>query len=362
MRILITGSCGFVGSQLAIHLRERGHEVVAMDNLARRGSESNIERLQKYGVAFVHGDVRNAEDFGNLPGQIEFICDASAQPSVVTGYANPVYDISTNALGVVRVLEFARARRCPLIFWSTSRVYSAERINALPRREGATRLEWDSAAWHRLAAEARPDGFDPEHGISEEFSVEGGGRSLYGASKLMADVACQEYAHAFDLPLVINRFGVIAGSGQFGKPDQGWVVWWAMAHWFGLPLKYIGWKGKQVRDVLFIEDMCRLVDAQMSQVERFRGEVFNVGGGMANSLSLAEATCLLKKKVGRSIPIAEENAPRKADTAIYITDNRKVERMFGWKPQVNLECGFDHILGWIQQNEAELRARYAPGG
>lgn len=362
MRILITGGCGFVGSHLALHFTEQGHRVVAMDNLVRRGSEGNIERLQKRGVEYIHGDVRNAEDFANLPAEIEFICDASAQPSVVTGYANPFYDVSNNSLGVIRVLEFARQRRCPLIFWSSNRVYGADRINALPRREAATRLEWDAAAWEKIPPAERPRGFDPAHGVSEEFSVDGGQRSFYGLSKLMADVACQEYAQAFDMPVIVNRFAVISGSGQFGKTDQGWFVWWAMAHWFGLPLKYIGWKGKQVRDILFIEDVCHLVDLQMSQISRFRGEVFNVGGGAANSISLLEATQQWQTRIGRSTSIVHEDAPRKADIALYFTDNRKIAKTFGWKPQINLVRGFDDILKWIRENEAELRARYSSAG
>lgn len=362
MQVLITGGCGFVGSELALHLKENGYRVVVMDNLVRRGSEANIERLQKRGVAFVHGDVRNPEDFANLPAGIEFVCDTSAQPSVVTGYANPVFDIMNNGLGVIHVLEYVRQRRCPLIFWSSNRVYSADRINALPRRKAELRLEWDAAVWHKLSPDERPRGFDPQHGVSEEFSVDGGQRSIYGLSKLMADVACQEYAQSFDLPVIVNRFGVISGRGQFGKTDQGWVVWWAIAHYFGLPLKYIGWKGKQVRDVLFIEDVCRLVDLEMSQISRFRGDVFNAGGGAANSLSLVEASRFLEHSLGRSLAITHEDTPRQADIALYYTDNRKAERVFGWKPQVGLKDGFARILTWIGENEADLRARYMQAG
>ena len=360
MKVLITGGCGFLGAQLGLHLRQKGHDVVAMDNLVRRGSESNIERLQHHGVSFVHGDVRCVEDFAGLPPGIDLICDASAQPSVVSGYANPMFDLTNNTLGVIHVLEFARARRCPLIFCSTNRIYSADRINALPRREGASRLEWDCDAWRKLPVGSRPAGFDPHYGVAEEFSVDGAGRSIYGVSKLMADVVCQEYAEAFDIPIFINRLGVITGAGQFGKVDQGWVVWWAVAAWFGLPLKYIGWGGKQVRDILFIEDVCRLIDLEIAQMGTLRGGVFNAGGGAANSLSLLEATNFLEKRLGRTMTMTHEPAARKADTVIYITDNRKVERVLGWKPEVSLDEGFESILTWIKQNEAALSARYHP--
>jgi CDP-paratose 2-epimerase len=300
VHILVTGGCGFVGSEIALFLREQGHHVIVMDNLVRRGSESNLDRLKHHDVVFLHGDVRNPEDFANLPHGIDFVCDASAQPSVVTGYANPLFDITNNSLGAIHVLEFVRHRHCPLIFFSSNRVYGADRINALPRRESPTRFEWDPAAWQSIPPEDRPRGFDPIHGISEEFSIDGGQRSIYGLSKLIADAACQEYAQGFDLPIVVNRFGVISGGGQFGKADQGWVVWWAVAHYFNLPLKYIGWKGKQVRDVLFMEDVLRLVKLQMDRISHCRGEVFNLGGGAANSLSLLEATRLVEGKLGLS--------------------------------------------------------------
>ena len=358
MHILITGGAGFVGSELAVRLSEKSHRVVVMDNLVRRGSESNLERLALHGVRFVHGDVRNPEDFENLPSGIEFVCDTSAQPSVVSGYSNPVFDITNNSLGVVRVLEYARLNRCPLIFFSTSRVYVVERLLELPRREGATRIEWDAEAWKKLPVESRARGFDPAHGISEEFAVDGGQRSIYGLSKLIADAACQEYAHAFDMPIAVNRFGVIAGTGQFAKLDQGWVVWWAIAHYFRLPLKYIGWSGKQVRDILFLEDVCALVELQMNQMDRFRGDIFNLGGGAENSLSLREGTQLLEQKLGHGTTVTSEDAVRKADLPIYFTDNRKVAKMLKWRPKVTIDEGFDRILEWIRSNEASLRSRY----
>jgi CDP-paratose 2-epimerase len=309
-------------------------------------------------VTFVHGDVRNVEDFENLPTGIEFVCDTSAQPSVVSGYTNPVFDITNNSLGVIRVLEFARAHRCPMIFFSTNRVYVVDRLLELPRREATTRIEWDSDAWNKLPPESRARGFDPMHGVSEEFAIDGGQRSIYGLSKLIADAACQEYAHAFDMPIVINRFGVIAGTGQFAKLDQGWVVWWAIAHYFKLPLKYIGWNGKQVRDIIFLEDVCALVELQMGQIEKFRGDIFNLGGGAANSLSLREGTALLERKLGYGTSFTVEDTIRKADLPIYFTDNRKAGKTLHWQPSISVDQGFDRILQWIRANEASLRARY----
>lgn len=347
-----------MGAQLALHFQRRGHRVVAADNLVRRGGELNLPHFRQQGIEFVHLDVRNPEDLAGLPGGIDLICDASAQPSVVTGYANPLFDITNNSLGLIHVLEFARKRGCPLIFWSSNRVYSADRTNAPPHRATATRLAWDKEACQRQFAGKPLAGFDPDRGFSEEFTLEGKERSIYGLSKLMADLACQEYAGAFGLKTVINRFGVISGEGQFGKSDQGWVAWWGMAFYFGLPLKYIGWEGKQVRDIVFIEDVCRLVDLQIENIDRVAGEVFNLGGGAANSLSLVEATDILREKLGRDVPIAYEREARRADQSIYITDNRKAERLLGWRPKIGISEGYDRILHWIRENEDALRSQY----
>lgn len=360
MHVLVTGGCGFIGSQLALHLRAKGHRVSVMDNLARRGAERNISNLELHGVSFSHGDVRNPEDLNSLPAGIDLICDTSAQPSVVSGYTNPLFDITNNGLGAIHILEHARPRRIPLIFWSSNRVYGADRLNALPRRETPTRFEYDPDAWNRLPVEERPAGFHPIHGISEDFSIDGGQRSIYGLSKLIGDAACQEYAQAYDLPIVVNRFGVITGAGQFGHPDQGWVVWWAVAHWFQLPLTYLGWQGKQVRDVLFLEDMLTLLDLQIDGIARLRGEVFNLGGGVANSVSLREATACMQEISSRTAPITQTDKARQGDIALYWTDNRKAERQLGWRPKIGLHSGFTRIFEWIRENEAELRCRYVP--
>jgi CDP-paratose 2-epimerase len=358
LHILVTGGCGFIGSHVALHLRAKGNKVSVLDNLVRRGAEQNIAKLERHGISFYHGDVRNPEDLANLPAGFELVCDTSAQPSVVAGYANPLFDITNNGLGAIHILEYARVRRVPVIFWSSNRVFGADRLNNLPRHEIATRYDYDADAWNRLAPEQRPAGFHPEHGISEQFSVDGGQRSIYGLSKLIADAACQEYANAFDLPVVVNRFGVISGVGQFGKVDQGWVVWWALAHWFGLPLSYLGWKGKQVRDVLFVDDMLTLLDRQIAQIANFRGEVFTVGGGRANSISLVEATDLMQQISSRSTAVTQTEQARQGDIVLYFTDNRKATRQLGWKPQIDLKTGFSRIFDWIRANEKELRERY----
>ena len=199
----------------------------------------------------------------------------------------------------------------------------------------------------------------PLHGVSEQFSIDGGQRSIYGLSKLIADAACQEYAQAYELPIVVNRFGVISGPGQFGHTDQGWVVWWAIAHWLNLPLTYLGWEGKQVRDVLFVEDMLALLDAQIPQMSQFRGEVFNLGGGAANAISLCEAAQAMREISSRSTAVSRSDEARKGDIVLYWTDNRKAALRLGWQPRIDLRTGFAQIFDWIRTNETQLREQHA---
>lgn len=354
MKILITGGAGFVGANLAVWFAERGHRVTVLDNLVRRGSELNLGRLKDYGVQFIHGDVRNAEDLLAVPQDIDAICETCAQPSAIDGYANPMFDINNNTIGLLNVLELARRTGAGLVFWSTNKVYAGEHINAFPLVERETRWEWDAAA---MPSEL-PPGFDPHWGFSAEFTVDGHDHSIYGLSKIMADLACQEWHDAFGVRTIVNRFSCLAGEGQFGKSAQGWVAWWAIAFHFGLPLKYIGWGGKQVRDALFIEDICRLVELELSRLDELAGSVFNVGGGPEITLSLREATALMERVYGRRVPVSLEEDPRKADHCIYISDIRPLTAATGWTPRIGIEEGYERIVRWVRDHEDELRSLY----
>ncbi len=358
MKVLITGGAGFVGANLAHYLSGRGHRVTVMDNLVRRGSELNLLPLKRAGVQFVHGDVRNAEDFANVPRDIEVVLETCAQPSAIDGYANPLFDINNNTIGLLNTLEFARKSDAGLVFWSTNKTYAGEHINQFPLVEREMRWEWDTAAIDAIYGDRLPAGFDPVHGFSAEFSVDGHDHSIYGLSKIMADLACQEWYDAFGVRTVINRFSCLAGQGQFGKSAQGWVAWWAIAFHFGLPLKYIGWEGKQVRDALFIEDICRLIETEIGQLDRLAGSVFNVGGGKDITLSLREATALMERRFGHSVPVVYEEDPRKADHCVYISDIRPVTAATGWAPRVTIEAGYEQIIRWIYDHEDELRGLY----
>lgn len=351
MKILITGGCGFVGANLAKFFCRQGHDVTALDNLVRRGSELNILDLTAMGVRFVHGDVRNREDLAALP-RYDVICEASAQPSAIDGYANPTFDLANNTFGLVNVLEKARLDDAILIFWSTNKVYSGDRVNAIPIIERETRWEWDASADYAAR------GFSFDKGISEAFDVDGGQHSIYGVSKICSDLICQEWHDAFGVRTVVNRFSCLAGPGQFGKSAQGWVAWWEIAHHFGLPLVYIGWQGKQVRDSLFIDDITNLVSLEIERIDDCAGRVFNVGGGPDITLSLREMTVWCAKRFGREVPVEIIPTPRKADHVVYITDTSTAAQVLGWKPRVGLDEGLEQIAQWVEAEHDRLALLY----
>jgi CDP-paratose 2-epimerase len=352
MKFLITGGCGFVGANLAKHFVKQGHEVTVFDNLVRRGSEFNIPDLNRLGVRFVHGDVRTAEDLAALP-KFDVICETSAQPSAIDGYANPLFDLTNNTFGLVNVLEKARRDEAILIFWSTNKVYSGDRVNAIPVIERDTRWAWNEAAGYRAR------GFSYERGISEKFDVDGGQHSIYGVSKICADLICQEWCDAFGVRTVVNRFSCLAGPGQFGKSAQGWVAWWVIAFHFGLPLTYIGWDGKQVRDALFTPDINRLVELEIQKIDRCAGRVFNVGGGPGITLSLREMTAWCEQRFGKTVPVNILPTPRKADHVVYISDTTSAEHVLGWRPTTTLDRGLEEIVTWVEQEHDRLKLLYA---
>ena len=224
MRVLITGGAGFVGGNLAVALAERqpDWEIVALDNLMRRGSELNLPRLREAGVEFVHGDVREPADL-TAAGPFDAMVECSAEPSVLAGFGDPSYSVQTNLLGAFNCLERARAEDAFVVFLSTSRVYPVAPQLELELEEAETRFE--------LSASQPVAGAGPA-GIAEDFPLTGA-RTLYGATKLSAELLIEEYADAFGLRAVINRCGVIAGPWQMGKVDQGVFSWWLLSHHFG---------------------------------------------------------------------------------------------------------------------------------
>ncbi len=339
MRILITGGAGFAGANVAVYLATRGHNVTVLDNLARRGSEHSLSRLGAAGVDFRHGDVRCPEDWSGL--KADFVINAASQPSAIDGYGNPSFDFEVNTVGVLRALEFCRRQDAGIIQFSTNKCYPVSAVNNRPIIKLADRYECREP-------------------VDESCSLDGGDRSIYGASKIMADLMIQEWADAFQMPAIVNRFSCLAGPWQWGKCAQGWVAWWVIAHRLGLPLKYIGFEGRQVRDVLFVDDLCRLLEMELDTA-RPGGpgeQVFNVGGGQENALSLRQCTVLVRQQTGCKVPIVTEEQPRRADFHWYVSDTSKVRQQLGWWPMIHLEEGLEQIDAWVVDNLGLLKAMY----
>ena len=306
----------------------------------------NLTRLKEAGIQFFHGDVRNAEDFEAAP-QFDLMIECSAEPSVLAGInSSPSYVLNTNLMGTINCLEEVRKNRAALIFLSTSRVYPFKAINKLSYREDATRFS--------LAENNDEPGVTKE-GITEVFSLQGP-RSVYGATKLCSEYLISEYIESYGIRAIINRCGLIAGPWQMGKVDQGVVMLWVACHLFRKDLSYIGYKGtgKQVRDVLHIDDLCDLVLLQIKRLDEFNGEIFNVGGGMKNSISLQEMTTLCREITGETIPLGSDPNTRSNDLIWYITDNSRVSRSFDWEPKRTVRDTITDINQWLCSNRDVL--------
>ncbi|MCH2208409.1 MAG: NAD-dependent epimerase/dehydratase family protein [Lentisphaerales bacterium] len=339
--VLVTGGAGFVGSNIAIALKKHKENirVVVLDNLLRRGTEGNLFTLEKYGIEFIHGDVRIADDLQRA-GKIDFLVECSAEPSVLAGSdGSPGYVIQTNLNGAVNCAEYCRQHNDGLLFLSTSRVYSIDSLKDMKISEGKTRFE--------LSGEQSVDGLSIK-GVSEECSVQGF-KSFYGASKIAAEFMLEEYRYLFDWPVIINRCGLIAGPGQFGKADQGIISFWLNSHLEKNSLKYIGFggSGKQVRDATHIDDLVRLVILQMTKPEKFKKDVFNVGGGLKSSFSLLELTNLCREITGNKLDIAGELTERYADIPVYLSDTTKINQLCEWKSELNIEDIIQDVYNWL---------------
>ncbi len=347
-RILITGGAGFIGASLALGLvaRHSDWEIVALDNLRRRGSELNLPRLRNAGVSFVHGDVRDLDDLLAVGG-VDALVECSAEPSVMAGVdGGPDYVVQSNLIGAYNCLELARRTRAHFLFLSTSRVYPVVPLERLAYRAGDTRFE---------LLDEQPYPGVSSRGIAESFPLEGA-RTLYGATKLSAELLIAEYAAGYGLATTIDRCGVIAGPWQMGKVDQGVFTYWMLAHHFGRPLSYIGFggSGKQVRDLLHVEDLLMLVDEQLSEPGRWAGRTVNVGGGRDCSLSLLETTELCREITGRTLEVRSAGEDRPGDIPIYISDCAYLHELTHWRPRRGPAEILADIHIWIAEHEPAL--------
>ena len=338
MKILVTGICGFVGSTVVTGLLERtqGLEITGLDNLVRPGSELNRQRWKRKGVRLLHADIRNASDLESLPA-VDWVIDAAANPSVLAGVQGQTSSrqlIEHNLSGTVNLLEFCKRVRAGFLMLSTSRVYSLRRLADL-------KMEVKRDAFSPICEGYPEPGLTP-WGVTEEFSTEPP-ISLYGSSKLASELLAQEYGAAFGLPIYINRCGVLAGAGQFGRPDQGIFSFWIHGYRAKRPLNYIGFggTGHQVRDCLHPRDMVSLLLKQMNASGR-HGGVLNVSGGADHAVSLAQLTSWCASRFGAH-EVAKDFHERIYDVPWLVLATGKAQQVWDWRPVTPLEAILEEI-------------------
>jgi CDP-paratose 2-epimerase len=332
MRILISGVCGFVGSTLARAFRDAdaGHAIVGFDNFIRPGSETNRADLKRRGVKLFHGDLRSVSDLETLP-RVDWVIDAAANPSVLAGVDGRTSSrqlVEHNLIGTVNLLEFCKLHSAGFILLSTSRVYSIAPLAALP-------VEALNHAFALAAAgpsATLPPGISPA-GVDETFSTQPP-VSLYGATKLASEALALEYGEAFSLPVFINRCGVLAGAGQFGRADQGIFAYWINAWLRQRPLKYLGFggHGHQVRDCLHPRDLLPALLQQLGAPRISGGDrVANFSGGAASAMSLRQLSDWCAANVGPHT-VATDTTPRAFDIPWMVLDSAKAARLWQWRP------------------------------
>ncbi|MGE5251695.1 MAG: GDP-mannose 4,6-dehydratase [Bacteroidota bacterium] len=334
-KYLVTGGAGFIGSNYVHRLLGRGENVTVYDNLSRAGAPRNLEWLkQSAGSAsfnLIEADVREAPALMEAARGVDVIVHLAGQVAVTTSVVEPREDFEINALGTFNALEAARlsGRKPIFIYASTNKVYGE--MDDVEVVEDATR-------WHYK---------DLPLGASESQPLDF--HSPYGCSKGTGDQYVRDYARIYDLPSVVFRQSCIYGPRQFGVEDQGWVAWFIIAAVLGRPITIYG-DGKQVRDVLHVEDLLDAYDAAIAQIDRARGEVYNMGGGAGNVLAVwAEFGPMLEKLLGRPIPVRRGDW-RPGDQRVFYADTRKAERELGWKPRIDLEEGIKRLYHWVEEN------------
>lgn len=340
-KMLVTGGAGFIGSHAALHFQKRGYDVTVLDNLSRGwllkkddpNSQFNWELLAQHPeIKLIKGDVRDAACVYDLASTADVIIHTAAQTAVTTSTVDPETDFTSNAVGTFQVLDAARrgGKKPKVIFCSTNKVFG-ENVNALEVIEGEGRYRFVD---------------DWRNGIPESFSIDRCEHTPYGCSKLTGDIYTQDFGHLYGLRTGIFRMSCIYGTRQFGMEDQGWVAWFVIAALSGKPLTIFG-DGKQVRDVLWIDDLIRAYEAF---IESDLGvEVFNMGGGPAKTLSLIELLQIIKEETGIAPEIAYDDW-RPSDQKVYISDIRRVKRVLDWEPDTEPREGVRRLIAWTKEN------------
>ena len=335
MKILITGGCGFVGSNLAIYLKKkiRNAQISSLDNLVRKGSRLNKIRLKNHNIRNYNFNIEKFDKFKKLP-KFNLIIDCCAEPAIEASKRETERVFNTNLIGTFNVLKKCLREKTNIIFLSSSRVYSINKLRSISK---------SLKIFKPLKIKKK---------IDEKFSVESAS-SLYGFTKLASEKLIKELFFETRLKYIINRFGVIAGPWQFGKQDQGFVSLWLAKHLLRRKLSYIGFGGygHQVRDLLHIDDVCEIIYLQIRKLNKVNNETFNIGGGPRNSISLKNLTKRCEELTNNKIRIKKTSRTSIFDIPYYVTDNKKIHKFYNWSPSKSINDILKDIYFWLKNNK-----------
>ena len=338
MNILITGGCGFVGTNLAVFLKKKNFNVFSLDNLSRRGSLYNLNILKKNQIKNFEIDICNYKKLKTL-SKFNLIIDCCAEAAVEISRKNLDRVFNTNLIGTFNILKKARRDNSKIIFLSSSRVNSINEINSI--------TNYNFNLKRKIKSKKK---------IDEKFSTNSP-KSIYGFTKHASEMLIEEFAYAFGLNYIINRFGVISGPLQFGKEDQGFVSLWVWHHVNKKELKYIGFggNGHQVRDVLHVDDFCELILKQIKNFRKINNKLFTVGGSNTSNTSLKNLTKICEKTTGNKISFSKKSKTSIYDISYFISNNNLVSKTYNWKPKKNVNNIVHDIYEWIKKDYKKLK-------
>jgi len=341
MNILITGGCGFVGSNLAIYLKKniKNSKVFSLDNLSRNGSKVNKNRLESNHIKNFNLDI-NSKKILSLK-KFDFIIDCCAEPAIEESIKNPNKVFNTNLVGTFNILKKVQKDRAKIIFLSTSRVYSINKLNKIVKKKNIKK---------KIVSKIKID-----HSFSNESPI-----SLYGFSKLASEMLIQEYSYMYNIKYIINRLGVISGPWQFGKVDQGFASLWVERHMNKKKLFYKGYggHGNQVRDLIHIDDVCEIILKQIKKINSIYNMSFDIGGGINNSINLKQLTKKCQNITNNKIKISKERNTSIFDIPYFVSNNKKIKKVYKWSPKKNIDKIITDIFYWLKKNKRILKGYF----
>ena len=337
MKILITGGCGFVGSNLALFLKKKGFTVHTLDNLTRKGSRYNSNLLKKQKIKNYKINISNIKKIKSLP-KYDLILDCCAEAAVEISKNDFDKVINTNLIGTINILKKSKNDKSKIIFISSSRIYPLEEMNKIIKNKN-------------LKSKIK---------ISKMFSEKDkiiGPKTIYGLTKLCSEMLIEEFSYAYQLKYLINRCGVISGPLQFGKQDQGFVSLWIWRHLNKKKLSYIGYGGygNQIRDVLHIDDLSELILLQIKNINKINNKLFTVGGSKTSYTSLSQLTKLCQKITGNKIKMGKVSKTSSYDIPYYLSDNTHVSNTYRWKPKRNINQVVMDTFLWLKKNKPIIK-------